>query len=553
MLRMKLITYLLLIIALIKMGCSPKNQSEDSLASSDVVLGKLEHGFTLSPVTQEKFDEGLLLLHNFEYGDALTAFEEATALDSSEVLTHWGEAMCHYKGLWKLHNTDKGKAIVARLGNNKAERLASIEDPIKRAMWELVEIMYGEGDFEDRNNLIKDRLASLHKQYPNHQEIAAFYVLSMVWATEAYGDGSDDLRQAASIADSILKVNPSHPGALHYKIHALDGPTSAREALDAADLYAKVAPDAAHALHMPSHIYLALGEWNGVVNSNRASYDASVKRMIKKELTDGARGYHALSWLHYGLLQQGKYTKAEKILNDMLSYVPRDPTKQARGYLLGMQSRQLAEMGKLNQQTQLNLDVNTDDLGIVAKSVRSYLRAQIAFRNEDLNTINDEINWLSKKIAVASAKIIDDGIAVCAAGNSRYEPTENAIKMAQVTVTQIEGLKALLAGEQQLFEAKMKHAVKLESLTNFPAGPPSITKPSFEQYGEWLLEQGRYEEAIQQFDNGLMRMPKKSKSLQGKLSSLKAMNQMNELVKVQNELKLIYAQADAEVKRFLED
>ncbi len=550
---MKSTTYLSLTVFLIIMGCFSEEQPKGSIESSNAVLGKLEHGFTLSPAVQGKFDEGLLLLHNFEYEDALKAFEEATALDSTEVLTHWGEAMCHYKALWKLQNTDNGKAIVSRLGNTREERLASIDNPLENAMWEVVEIMYGEGDFKTRNNLIKDHLASLHKKYPNHQEIAAFYALSLIWSTEKYGDGSDDLRLAASIADDIIKANPLHPGALHYKIHALDGPVSAKDALDAADAYAKVAPDAAHALHMPSHIYLALGEWDGVVNSNEKSYNASVKRMIKQELTDGARGYHSLAWWHYGLLQQGKYTRAEKILNDMLTYVPKDPTKGARGYLLGMQSRQLAESGKLSVQTPIDLDVKVEDIGIIAKSVRSLLRAQVAFQNDDAKTINEEIDWLSTKIFMDSLNIKDSGIAMCAAGNSKYAPTENSIKIAQVNMTQIEGLKALLEGDQELFEAKMKKAIELEDHTNFPTGPPNITKPSFEQYGEWLLEKGRYQEAREQFDKALLRMPKRAKSLKGKFTALKALNQLDEVVKVQNELRAIYSQADAEVKNFLEN
>lgn len=550
---MKPTTYLSLILAILLMACSTQKRSKDATASSDAALGKLEHGFTLNPATQEKFNEGLLLIHSFEYDDALTAFEEATALDSTEVLTHWGEAMCHYKALWRLQNTTNGKAIVARLGDTREERLDSIEDPIEKAMWEVVEIMYGEGDFDERNNLIKFHLAALHEQYPQHQEIAAFYALSLIWASEGYGDGSDDLRLAASITDKITKVNPLHPGALHYKIHALDGPISAKDAVDAADAYAKVAPDASHALHMPSHIYLALGQWDGVVNSNQRSYDASVKRMNKLELKDGARGYHALAWLHYGLLQQGKYEMAEDILNDMISYVPKDPTKGARGYLLGMQSRQLAESGKVNAETQLDLDVKVDDIGITPKSVRSALRAQVAFQNEDINTIKEEIDWLSKEIYAASININNSSEAMCSAGNSRYAPTENTVKMAQVIQTQMEGMKALLEGDQQSFETKMKEAIALEDETNFPTGPPRITKPSFEQYGEWLLEKGRYEEASQQFDKALVRMPKRSRSLQGKLAALKAMNQSEEIESVQVELEAIYSNADADVRESLEE
>ncbi len=549
---MKIFTYPFLISSLIIFSCSPKEQPTVSILSDEVVLGELQHGFSLNKATQEKFDEGLLLLHNFEYDDALLAFEEATAIDDTEVLTHWGEAMCHYKALWRLQNTEKGRAILSRLGDTKEERLASIEDPMEKVMWELVEIMYGEGQFDDRNKIIAEYLASLHEQYPDHQEIAAFYALSLIWSTEEYGNGSEDLKLAASITDKITKVNPLHPGALHYKIHALDGPTSAKEAHAAADAYAKVAADAAHALHMPSHIYLALGEWEGVVNSNQVSYDASVVRMKNKELTDGARGYHSLAWLHYGLLQQGRYTAADQILKDMLSYVPKDPTKGARGYLLGMQSRQLAEYGVVSEDIMLDPDVKVDDIGLMAKSVRSFLRAQLAFENKDINTLSDEIKWLHGKILMASEQVVGDGIAMCAAGTSRYAPTENSINSANVIIAQIQGMKALIEGKDDQFVSYMDQAVKLEEQTNYPAGPPMITKPSFEQYGEWLLAQGEYNAAIEQFDKALQRMPRRSKSLLGKMSALNALNQKDAADLLRDELESIFARADTEVLSVLD-
>ncbi|NRB51380.1 MAG: hypothetical protein HRU41_27160 [Saprospiraceae bacterium] len=541
---MKFTGYLTLLLALIMIGCAPKEQTAAPTESEEAVLGELQHGFTLNEATQEKFEEGLLLLHNFEYDDALTAFEAATALDSTEVLTHWGEAMSHYKALWRLQNTEKGKAIISRLGDTKEERLASIEDPMEKAMWEVVEIMYGDGEFDERNKLITAHLASLHKDYPQHQEIAAFYALSLIWSTEEYGDGSDDLRQAASIADNILKVNPLHPGALHYKIHALDGPTSAKDAHEAADAYAKVAADAAHALHMPSHIYLALGEWDGVVNSNQVSYDASVARMKNLELKDGARGYHSFAWLHYGLLQQGRYAAAEQVLNEMLTHVPKDPTKGARGYLLGMQSRQLAESGGVSAETQLDTDIDVDDIGLMSKSMRSFLRAQLAYQQDDSNILDEEVKWLSNQIFQASQEVEGDGIAMCAAGTSRYAPSENAINSAKVVIAQMQGLKALIGGNDELFETFMKEAVALEDQTNYPTGPPRITKPSFEQYGEWLLTKGKHALALEQFEKALERMPRRSKSLTGKMTALKALDRQDEAKLVQDELNSILSQAD---------
>ena len=535
------------VLFLLTYSCTVQNEQDTD--NADAVLGQLGGGFTLDPAVQDKFDEGLLLLHNFEYDDALKSFEAATAIDSTEIMSLWGEAMCHYKALWRLQNTDNGKAVLARLGDSKEARMASIEDELEKDMWEIVEIMYGAGDFETRNMLIKSHLSALHRKYPDHQEIAAFYALSLVWATEHYGDGSDDLRLAASIADKIIKVNPLHPGALHYKIHALDGPVSAKDALDAADAYAEVAADAAHALHMPSHIYLALGQWDGVVSSNDRSYKASVKRMEDLELSDGARGYHSLAWWHYGLLQQGRYDEAEVLLNEMLTYVPNDPTKGARTYLLGMQSSHVAERGKVDEQTPIDLDVEVNDLNIISKAARSFLRAQFAYTNKDGAVLDEEINWLSSKIYMDSLNIQDSGIAMCAAGNSRYAASPNSIKMAQVVLYQIEGFKALLDNDTDLFEAKMQKATALEDDTDFPTGPPKITKPSYEQYGEWLLTLDRFEDAHIQFENALVRMPRRAKSLEGKVAALQGLEQADKALKVQDELEEIYGQTDAVEKQ----
>ena len=541
---MKIATVLLPVLGLLLLGCSPEAPSVDADSATTSTLGDLQHGFTLNAGTQEKFEEGLLLLHNFEYEDALTAFKAATAADSTEILAHWGEAMCHYKALWRLQNTEKGRAVLSRFGDTKAERMASISDPTEKALWEMVEIMYGEGEFEERNQALVKHLAAQHARYPEHQEIAAFYALSLVWATETYGDGSKDLRLAASIADDILAVNPRHPGALHYKIHALDGPTSAQDAHKAADAYAKVAADAAHALHMPSHIYLALGEWEGVVKSNTVSYQASVNRMERMNLTDGARGYHSYAWLHYGLLQQGRYQEAEALLQDMLAYVPNDPTKSARGYLLGIQSRQLAESGEVSPETVLDTEVKVYDIGLDAKAKRSFLRAQLAFQDGDIGTLREERKWLATQISLAADLLEDDGLELCATGTTRYAPTENAMTNAKAVVAQIKGLIALHEGDEDRFAEHMQEAVALEEQTNFPAGPPTITKPSFEQYGEWLLEQGQYQEALTQFDKALRRMPRRSKSLMGKMIALQKLDRHDEAQSIEEELEGILAQAD---------
>ena len=108
-------------------------------------------------------------------------------------------------------------------------------------------------------------------------------------------------------------------------------------------------------------------------------------------------------------------------------------------------------------------------------------------------------------------------------------------------LAQIKGMQALLLEKPKEFKALMKNAVSIEQNTDFPAGPPRITKPSFEQYGEWLLKNGNYKEALTQFNTSLSRMPKRLKSLQGKLTALQKLNENTKAKEVQEELNSILA------------
>ena len=55
--KMKYITYLTLSVAFLIISCSPKEQTANTTEPEEVVLGKLQHGFTLNQATQEKFEE----------------------------------------------------------------------------------------------------------------------------------------------------------------------------------------------------------------------------------------------------------------------------------------------------------------------------------------------------------------------------------------------------------------------------------------------------------------------------------------------------------------
>ena len=87
-------------------------------------------------------------------------------------------------------------------------------------------------------------------------------------------------------------------------------------------VYAEIAPAAPHAMHMPSHIFVQLGMWEGVVASNDASYKAALDHVERKGLKRGRSEYHALQWYHYGQLQLGNKEMARWALDGLLSHLP---------------------------------------------------------------------------------------------------------------------------------------------------------------------------------------------------------------------------------------
>src|SRR4029078_5764338 len=97
-------------------------------------------------------------------------------------------------------------------------------------------------------------------------------------------------------------------------IHCYDAPVHAPLGLRAARVYAKIAPEASHALHMPSHIFFAMGMWAEAERSNEAAFRASQKNASASGQPMESAGYHALWWLQYAYLQQGRLADAKNVL-----------------------------------------------------------------------------------------------------------------------------------------------------------------------------------------------------------------------------------------------
>ena len=244
--------------------------------SAGPILGRISFPTSGSPAAQPSFLRGVLLLHSFEYDEAIAAFHEAERLDAGFAMAYWGEAMCYNQTLWYNQQIGKARAALSRLGQTPAARAAKAPTARERAYLDAVDHLFGDGDKPTRDRAYADRMQAITAAFPADDEAGAFYALALLGTIPEGEQRPDVSLKAGTLASAILKRNAEHPGAAHYALHAYDDGEHASLGLDAARIYAKMAPASSHARHMPSHIFLPLGLWDEAAASDESAFAASV-------------------------------------------------------------------------------------------------------------------------------------------------------------------------------------------------------------------------------------------------------------------------------------
>ena len=488
---------LLILLILAVVGCKKNPQPADQ-------LGEVRFEVSGSPEAKVAFEKGLLLLHSFEYQDAREAFQQARELDPEMPMAYWGEAMTHNHPLWSEQDYEDGVAVLEQLDEFDYKSKSS---PLEQDLLAGVKILYkAKTEKKDRDLEYAAHMAELHEKYPNSQEVAAFYALSLL-ATAVSERDVATFEKGAKIVEGVLAENPNHPGALHYLIHSYDDPGHANLALAAARSYSQVAPDASHALHMPSHIFVAMGMWDDVIASNIDSYQASLNRMEAKDLSNNARGYHAFHWLQYGYLQTDQNKKAEEMTWQMKQYSEETPSIRARTHMVFLKGTYLTETGLWDDPI-ADIEVDMADLNISIQSQYYTLEGMKAYSAQNKAVLDSIIKFQEAELQRGKF-LATNGPAKLCSGVSRSDVTHGDLAEVEVRIKQLQALQADLNGDMESADALFKEAVALEEALSYSYGPPHIQKPSNELYANWLLGQSRMEEANVYYGRALKRGPKR--------------------------------------------
>ncbi len=228
---------------------------------------------TRVPATQQYFDQGLRLVYGFNHAEAIRSFTRAAALDPTCALCYWGIALAY--GPHVNAPMDQASGVAAYAAAQKALTLTSHATAPERAYIEAVAQRYEADPPADRarlDTLYSRAMGQVAKTYPKDLDAATLYAESLMdlrpwnyWRPDGtpYPGTKDLVRQL----ERVLSRNPTHPGACHYYIHAVEA-VNPQAAVPCAERLAQLMPGEGHMIHMPAHIYIRVGRWHDAIEAN---------------------------------------------------------------------------------------------------------------------------------------------------------------------------------------------------------------------------------------------------------------------------------------------
>ena len=300
----------------------PSRQGADSAADPAAAgampplykdLGKLHVPVTTrSGRAQAYFNQGMRLTFGFNHAEAARAFRAAQRLDPACAMCHWGEALV----LGPNINAPMfpQAAAPAAAAAARAASLAQSATPAEQALIRAVSRRYAAGPEQQAgqpaerkalDQAYADAMADAARAFPNDDTVQVLFAEALMdlspWDYWEAGGARPKARSADMIAalERVLERNPTHPGAAHYYIHAMEASTRPDKALPYARTLARQIPGAGHIVHMPSHIYYRVGLYKEALQSNLDAIAADERYFRRAESDPVYKGAYYPHNIHF--------------------------------------------------------------------------------------------------------------------------------------------------------------------------------------------------------------------------------------------------------------
>jgi tetratricopeptide (TPR) repeat protein len=498
----------LLHLALPGSPCAAQGPEPHRAHAHSMRLGTVRFPSSAAAAARPAFVRGVTLLHSFEYWDAADAFRTAERADPGFAPAYWMEALTYSHPLWGEEDLDSARAALARLGPDAAARLAKARTPRERSYGAAIEAYFRDAPDSLRRTAFADSMRALVRAYPTDLEAKAFAALAVMTTADFGPREAQDraVAEAIGLARAVFRASPQHPGAAHYLIHLYDDPRRAPGGLDAARKYARIAPDAEHALHMPSHIFLQLGLWDDVAASNERAWAASRADVARHHLTGTDLSFHALYWLQYAYLEQGRFRAAHALVDTaraVLGAVPDSALGEddARYAVQDLAFAYAMATGRWDDRA-VREGVSVPGAERRPRSERErFFHLAALFQGGYTAVMRGDTGTARQAVA----RIRSRADSLRAAGG----PAAQATRLAD----RLDGVLAARAGDRERAVALFEKGAAAEDSTP-PVGPPYLP-PSSELLGAVLLDAGRPREARAAYERDLRLRPNRVEALVG--------------------------------------
>ncbi len=466
-------------------------------------LGAVSFPTSCNPAVQDEFLRGVALLHSFAYSTAASSFREVAEKDPNCMIAHWGVAMTYFHELWDPP-IQKDALGLGREEIRRAQQIGGGSDREWRFVRALA-LFYDRDPssvpYRVRVSKYESAMGELAAAYRDDTESQVFYALALLASASPFDRTHTNQKRAAKILGPLFHMYPQHPGIAHYLIHACDNQEMAGQGLTAARAYSKIAPSAPHALHMPSHIFTRLGMWSESIASNQAA------RIAAHDQGDIGEELHAMDYLVYAYLQEGREREADKIIRQLKAM----PTLDLSDFKVAYASAAMPVRYALERRDWTSaatvLPLRGAPPHVVAVTLwaralglaRSGRPVEARTQIEDLRRLTRELRASGGDNGEYWARQVEIQTLEASAWSAQAEgKTDEARKLLQVAADDEDAIEKL------------------------PLTPGPII-PAREQLGDLLLEQNQPELALKEFRVALIHAPRRRASLAGVSRASKAL------------------------------
>jgi tetratricopeptide (TPR) repeat protein len=504
-------------------------------------LGKLHHPIsTDSPKAQQYFDQGLRLVFAFNHEEAINSFEEAARLDPKAAMAYWGIALALGPNINRPMDRESEKRAYDAV--QKARAQAPHVSSKEQAYIEALSVRYSTAPDSKREALDAAYAGAMGKVWagdPKDADAGTLYAEALMdlqpwdyWTSKGRPKGR--ATEIVATLERALQLNPDHPGACHYYIHAVEASPKPERALACAKRLPQLVPGAGHLVHMPGHIYLRLGMYKEAVERNVHASSVDHDYLAHRKLTGMypmAYYPHNVHFLWSALTMEGRSREAMKAAHDLRELVPLEAARQepALEEFTSSLPFALVRFGKWDDV--LALPKPPTELTYTT-AIWRYARGMAFAATKRF----DEAQQEHQALAQLAGSIPQD----------RTMGVTRVVDLARIAERVLAGEIAARRGQYEQAIELLEAAAKLEDALRYYE-PPLWHIPVRHSLGAVLLQAGRPAEAEKAYRIDLMQHPHNGWALFGLKQSLRAQQKMQDVKAADQEFQKAWARADLQL------